>query len=62
MSGYLSFYRTGNEKFDAVLSAIEDAGDAFHHTSEWSYPCDQLDGKSYLDIIDKLVLACNTTQ
>ena len=36
MSGYINLGRTGFAPFDVVLEAIEKAGDAFHHTSQWA--------------------------
>jgi len=35
MSGYISLNRTGFLPFDDALSLIEDAGDAYYHTSQW---------------------------
>jgi hypothetical protein len=35
MSGYIDLCRTGYTPFDAVLEAIEDAGNAYHHTAQW---------------------------
>jgi hypothetical protein len=58
MSGYLAFYRTGVPEVDAILSAIENAGDAYHHTEYWDEPQDHLDGKSYSDIIDEKIHTC----
>jgi len=34
MSGYVDLKRTGHKEVDAILAAIEDAGDGFHHTSQ----------------------------
>ena len=63
MSGYLRFNRTGNEKFDAVLSAIENAGHSFHHTSQWSEPIDyREDGKSCDDLIEEAIEACRIAE
>ena len=50
MSGYLSFKRTGHKEVDAILQAIEDAGDAYHCTSNWDE--ESASGKSYSDIIN----------
>ena len=40
MSGYLHFRRTGVCDVDAVMSALERAGNLFHHTEQWGdgYP------------------------
>jgi hypothetical protein len=54
MSGYLDFNRTGFAPFDAVLSKIEDAGNGFHHTSQWTEEIDGV-GKSYNDQINELI-------
>jgi hypothetical protein len=35
MSGYIELNRTGFAPFDDALSLIEDAGTAYHHTSQW---------------------------
>ena len=35
MSGYIELNRTGFAPFDDALSLIEEAGDAYHHTSQW---------------------------
>lgn len=35
MSGYIELNRTGFAPFDDSLSLIEDAGTAYHHTSQW---------------------------
>ena len=35
MSGYISLNRTGFAPFDDALSSIEEAGDSYHHTSQW---------------------------
>lgn len=62
MSGYLSFNRTGHPEVDAILSAIEDAGDGYHHTSQWG---DEIywrdDKKSYMDIIDEKIDSARIT-
>lgn len=56
MSGYLSFNRTGHPEVDTILDAIETAGDAYHHTSQWGDECSwQDDKKSYIDIIDEKI-------
>ncbi|MCK5612541.1 hypothetical protein KAR91_62295 [Candidatus Pacearchaeota archaeon] len=51
MSGYLYFNKTGNAHIDKILSVLEGAGNAYHHTSEWDDEQDSLNGKSYLDLI-----------
>jgi hypothetical protein len=55
MSGYLSFTRTGNALVDDILSAIENAGDSFHHTSDWQDKNDWLDGKSCIELIEEKI-------
>ena len=55
MSGYLRFQRTGLEVVDDILSTIERAGDAFHHTSQWQEKTYWLDGKSCDDLIDEKI-------
>ena len=35
MSGYIRLNRTGFGPFDDSLSLIEEAGDSYHHTSQW---------------------------
>ena len=35
MSGYIKLNRTGFGPFDDSLSLIEEAGDSYHHTSQW---------------------------
>lgn len=37
---YFSFDSTGARSIDRVLSAVACAGKAFHHTSEWTEPCE----------------------
>ena len=60
MSGYLRFQRTGLEVVDDILSTIERAGDAFHHTSQWQEKTDWLDGKSCDDLIDEKIAIART--
>jgi len=55
MSGYLQFQRTGHKEVDEILDAIENAGDGFHHTSQWDDVLN--DGKSYSDLIDEKIEA-----
>lgn len=58
MSGYIFLNRTGNKKFDAVLTELENAGNAFHHTSQWQDRVGWLDDKSYLQKINELIDDC----
>jgi hypothetical protein len=52
MSGYLDFHRTGNDAVDLILCAIENAGDAYHHTELW---CDDYgDGDGNVSHIDRI--------
>ena len=53
MSGYLEFKRTGHKEVDAILQAIEDAGDAYHCTSNWNE--ESASGKSHIDIINEKI-------
>lgn len=56
MSGYLSFNKTGNNDFDEILNAIERAGDAYHHTSQWQDKNEgDNDERSELDKINALI-------
>ena len=50
MSGYLNFKPTGVPEIDAILRAIEVAGDAYHHTEDWG---DDDNGESHIDRIQK---------
>lgn len=53
MSGYLRFNSTGVPAVDAILQAIENAGDYYHHTSQWQ---DSDDGeKSQIELIDEKI-------
>lgn len=54
MSGYLRFKRTGSLEFDAVLSAIENAGSCYHNTADWQ-DIDEDINKSKIDIIDEKI-------
>lgn len=69
MSGYIELNRTGFAPFDDSLSLIEDAGTAYHHTSQWiengwngerSY-LDQINesiafaAKSYLNLQEQII-------
>jgi len=51
MSGYLHFDKTGNSFIDAISDEIENAGDAYHHTSDWCEASWREDKKSYLEAI-----------
>ena len=54
MSGYIELNRTGFAPFDDALSLIEDAGTAYHHTSQWIE--DGWNGeKPYLDQINESI-------
>lgn len=54
MSGYLHFKQTGDTKIDAILGALNRAGNAYHNTSEWSEPLHSEDGnKSCSDLIQE---------
>ena len=54
MSGYIELNRTGFAPFDDALSLIEDAGTAYHHTSQWIE--DDWNGeKPYLDQINESI-------
>ena len=54
MSGYIELNRTGFAPFDDSLALIEDAGTAYHHTSQWSE--DGWDGeRPYLDQINESI-------
>ena len=53
MSGYLNFDRTGHDEVDAILDAIERAGDGFHHTEFWDEDLGK--GQSYMDIINEKI-------
>lgn len=35
MAGYLQFDKTGVPEVDAILEELRQAGDAYHHTSQW---------------------------
>lgn len=36
MGGYLRFRPTASPLVNAILNAIESAGDGYHHTSDWN--------------------------
>lgn len=48
---FYSFTPTGVEGIDKILSAVAQAGKAFHHTNQWSESCEWLGEKSYVDLI-----------
>ena len=49
MSGYVRFVKTGDDRIDKILDAVESAGNKYHHTEGWQ---DQDDaGVSELDLI-----------
>jgi len=54
MSGYLGFERTGHKEVDAIIETVENAGDAYHHTSQWA---DDEYGESYISVINKKIRA-----
>jgi hypothetical protein len=41
---YYSFAPTGVEAIDRILSAVANAGKAFHHTDRWTEDCGARDG------------------
>lgn len=41
MSGYLYFDGTGSDEIDEILTTIERAGRAYHHTRDWTTPDDE---------------------
>jgi len=53
MSGYLHFKKTGDEKVDAIVSILNDAGNGYHHTDGWGEELDYYDGKSYHELIQE---------
>jgi len=54
MSGYLHFNKTGIKEIDEIIEQLEDAGTAFHHTSDWSEECPYTtDKKSHLQLIQE---------
>ena len=53
MSGYLFFRKTGVKEIDKILSKLEEAGHAYHHTSQWQE--EGYSGEpSYVDQIQKV--------
>jgi hypothetical protein len=52
MSGYLSFSGTGSPLIDAILQALESAGDAYHNTVQWDEPAEE-GGPSYIELIQQ---------
>jgi len=57
VSGYLAFEYTDCEVVDAILSAIETAGHAYHHTEQWD---DENGGESVSSVIEKAAAAAAT--
>lgn len=55
MSGYLDFERTGHKEVDEILWLMEQAGDAYHHTRQWSDS--ENNEPSYMDKINEAILA-----
>ena len=53
MSGYLNFDITGDEKIDAIVDILNQAGDGFHHTEDWNEPMSGYGGRSYIDLIQE---------
>ena len=47
---YFGFEGTGERAIDLILSAVAEAGKAYHHTEYWS---DDEDGPSYADRIQQ---------
>jgi hypothetical protein len=56
MGGYLEFDSTGVKEVDSILSAIENAGDGYHHTSQWGES--ENGDKSYIDFIQDAANKC----
>jgi len=55
MSGYLYFERTGHKEVDEILWRIEQAGDGYHHTSQWDES--EKGEPSYMDKINEAIRA-----
>ena len=45
MSGYLQFDSTGNDKIDAIVDILNEAGNGFHHTEGWHDEMDYRGGQ-----------------
>jgi len=58
MSGYLHYDKTGVPEVDEIIEALEDAGNAFHHTDGWGDKLEWLDGESHNEIIQQKLKAC----
>ena len=59
MSGYLDFKRTGHKEVDDIIWEIEQAGDSYHHTSQWDESSKLSDGTiepSWIDKINEKIL------
>ena len=53
MSGYLWFHRTNVPEIDEIIEQLEDAGTAYHHTSQWDEESISVPGKSHMDLIQE---------
>ena len=51
MSGYLDFNKTGCAPIDKIAEALDNAGNAYHHTEQW-HDAD-VSGKSCVDSIQE---------
>jgi hypothetical protein len=51
---YFSFEPTGVEAIDAILAAVAQAGEAYHHTESWSEP-----GSDGLSEVDRIQAAAD---
>jgi len=49
---YYSFQLTGDDKIDAILSAVASAGKAYHHTEDWN-EISKRSGLSYIETIQQ---------
>ena len=52
-SYYFTLKATGVREIDDILSAIALAGKCSHSTDDWSDPRANLNGKSYIDLIQE---------
>jgi len=62
MGGYLYFEKTGNEKIDAIVEILNEAGRGFHCTDGWTEELDYYDGKSYHDLIQEALNNADETK
>lgn len=56
MSGYVRFKETGIKEIDLILERVYSASRAYHHTSGWLEPYDELKGENsetYVDMIQQ---------